>query len=35
MKVDEEKVMPFIIYSKTELENITLKYIIEELKKYI
>lgn len=34
-KVEENKIMPFIIYSKTEKENITLQEIIKELNKYI
>lgn len=34
-KVEENKIMPFIIYSKNEKENITLQEIIKELNKYI
>lgn len=34
-KIEEDKIMPFIIYSKTEKENITLQEIIKELKNYI
>ena len=34
-KIEEEKIMPFIIYSKTEKENITLDEILKELRKYI
>ena len=34
-KIEENKIMPFIIYSKTEKENIVLSEIIQELRKYI
>ncbi len=35
LKIEENKVMPFIIYSKTDIESITLNDIIYELEKYI
>lgn len=34
-KLEDNKIMPFIIYSKTDLENVSLEYIINELKKYL
>ncbi len=34
IKVIENKAIPFIIYSKTDKENITFKEILEELKQY-
>ena len=35
IKIQENKAMPFIIYSKTDKESILIKDIIDELKKYI
>lgn len=35
LKVEENKVMPFIIYSKTDIEAININDIISELEKYI
>ncbi|MDD2871753.1 MAG: hypothetical protein PHS49_07235 [Candidatus Gracilibacteria bacterium] len=35
LKIEESKAMPFIIYSKTDIESITLNDIIYELEKYI
>ena len=32
-KIEENKVMPFIIYSKTDKENLTINEIINELEK--
>ena len=34
IRILENKALPFIIYSKTDKENITFKEILEELKKY-
>lgn len=35
IRIEENKAMPFIIYSKTEKENVTFEEIIKELQKYI
>ncbi len=35
VKIKENKIMPFIIYSKTEKENITFWEILKELQKYL
>jgi len=35
VKVELNKVIPFIIYSKNEKENITIKEILVELEKFI
>ena len=35
IQILENEALPFIIYSKTDIENISLKEIIIELKKYI
>ena len=33
-RIQDSKIMPFIIYSKSEKENIILSEILNELKKY-
>ena len=35
LKIEENLILPFIIYSKTDKENVTINEIIKELEKYI